>query len=289
MNVSRDAALGFAKLQVGVWGESWGVPCGESGTGLVAQCSLLGRQGRGEPTRHRWPGWHSTDRAGGGTARARLANTNRACSANSSGKHTQALLAICLEWQLISDLSPGAAGQLGPALAGARRKPVTDSFLWSAGGCAGMGWEREEPGMSQWAQVSTPAAHTPWAEEGHGSFACPSSGTLHWVGGTLALPPWCWERSSCCAQGMDVFKTQPALSGSWICKASTAISGEVTPKDSLQAQAASMGQGSIPRVWVGWKGCRLLPPHIPQQLSFPVPASPAEAVVQGNGFGFCSL
>lgn len=83
----------------------------------MAQCSLLGGQGRGEPTRHRWPGWHSTDRAGGGTTRARLANTNRACSANSSGKHTQAVLAICLEWELSSELISGAAGQLGAALA----------------------------------------------------------------------------------------------------------------------------------------------------------------------------
>lgn len=88
-----------------------------------------------------------------------------------------------------------------------------------------------------------------------------------------------------------MFKTQPAPSGSWICKTSTSISGAShSPlEDLLQAQAASMGQGSIPRVWVGWKGCRLLPPCITQQLSFPVPASPAEVVVQRNGFGFCSL
>lgn len=130
----RDTALGFAKLQVRA-GRSWGVPCSGSGTGLVAECSLLGGQARGEPTRHRWLGWHSTGRAGGGTARARLANTNRACSANSSGKHTQALLAICGE--LFSELIPGAA----PARA--RRKLVTHSSLWGTGECSPLvrGWE----------------------------------------------------------------------------------------------------------------------------------------------------
>lgn len=145
--------------------------------------------------------------------------------------------------------------------------------------------------MSRLAQVSTPGAHTPWAEKRHGSFACPSTGTLHWAGGTLAPPPWCWECSSCCAQGMDVFKTtcpfrqldlQSQHSHQW---------GEPLMRiysrhgKHPRARAACRGCG-----WDGRAaGCWLLPPRIPQQLSFPVPASPAEAVVQGNGFGFCSL
>uniref|UniRef100_A0A493T6V2 Aspartate beta-hydroxylase domain containing 2 n=1 Tax=Anas platyrhynchos platyrhynchos TaxID=8840 RepID=A0A493T6V2_ANAPP len=75
---------------------SLGVPSGGWGAGQAARCSPpRGCPGRGEPPRHRWPGLchagSGADRAGGGTARALLANTECDCSANSSWVNTRRL------------------------------------------------------------------------------------------------------------------------------------------------------------------------------------------------------
>lgn len=89
-DASKDAALVQIRI---VGGGPRGIPSGGVSVGLTARCSWpRGCPGWGEPRRHRWSGrcraGSGADRAGGGTARALLANTERACSANSSWVNT---------------------------------------------------------------------------------------------------------------------------------------------------------------------------------------------------------
>lgn len=131
--------------------------------------------GWGEPTRHRWLGLcragSGADRAGGGTARALLADTERACSANSSWVNTlRRRLAIYLEWESVFRAdprsSPGRGSRWGARTCPcwcqeAARRPAAGSSLslgcWgdalSLQGAESGSWEGASEARSRLAQT----------------------------------------------------------------------------------------------------------------------------------------